>query len=285
MNILVTLNANYLYPLKVMLKSLFINNPEEHFSIYMMHSEMAEKHLADINTFVMNEGHEFTSLYVDPMIFKEATVLKHFTSEMYYRLIAYLYLPDSVGRVLYLDPDVVCLNPVSRFYNKPFGDAFFIASEHEYSAWMARTFNKMRLKIPKAKGYFNTGVMLINVSRLKKSDPAERIFAYIEQYKHRLLLPDQDVFNAIYWNRIIPVCGAYYNYDARAYDLKKLLMINGDEADLNWIREHTVFIHYCGKQKPWHKTYKGDLGFFFHRYAEKLSPDRNEKNSPACLSK
>lgn len=31
MNILVTLNSNYIKPLKVMLKSLFLNNQEEKF--------------------------------------------------------------------------------------------------------------------------------------------------------------------------------------------------------------------------------------------------------------
>jgi len=33
-SILVTLDSNYLKPLKVMLKSLFINNPNEEFDIY-----------------------------------------------------------------------------------------------------------------------------------------------------------------------------------------------------------------------------------------------------------
>ena len=31
MNVLVTLDSNYIYPLKVMLKSLFINNNEDKF--------------------------------------------------------------------------------------------------------------------------------------------------------------------------------------------------------------------------------------------------------------
>lgn len=272
MNILVALNANYLYPLKVMLKSLFVNNPKEHFSIYMMHSEMTRESLTGLNAFITAEGHEFISLYVDPALFEKATVIRHFSAEMYYRLIAYLYLPDSVERVLYLDSDIIVLNPISRFYRKPFDEAFFIASEHEYSTKMAGPFNKMRLKTPKAKGYFNTGVLLMNVRELKKSNSAAEVFAYIDQHKHQLLLPDQDVFNAVYWDKIIPASGAYYNYDARSYDIKKLFMISSDLTDLKWIREHTVFVHYCGKQKPWQKTYKGDLGLLFHQYAEMLPP-------------
>ena len=43
MNILVTLNSTYLKPLRVMLKSMFINNPTEEFHIYLIHSRIAER--------------------------------------------------------------------------------------------------------------------------------------------------------------------------------------------------------------------------------------------------
>ena len=48
MNILVTLNSNYLRPLKVMLKSLFLNNPGEKFTIYLMHSSLTDDELKDL---------------------------------------------------------------------------------------------------------------------------------------------------------------------------------------------------------------------------------------------
>jgi Lipopolysaccharide biosynthesis proteins, LPS:glycosyltransferases len=268
MNILVALNANYLFPLKVMLRSLFENNPEAHFHIYLMHSELTGEELGSIHLFVGNAGHELIPIYVNPEIFGHAEVCRHFSSEMYYRLIACRYLPDTVDRILYLDPDIVVLNPVGHFYRRSFKKAYYIASEHGYSARMARTFNKIRLKTPEAKGYFNTGVLLINVRELRKSRPYQQVVDFVEGHKHQLLLPDQDVFNTLYWDRVNPAAWAYYNYDARYYDLAKILPNNKKAGELSWIEAHTVFLHFCGKQKPWQKNYKGELGFLFHRYAE-----------------
>lgn len=281
-NILVALNANYLYPLKVMLNSLFVNNPEEKFTVFMMHSKLTKEECSDVKAFVVHEHHRLVAVYVDPDIFHHAAVFRHFSSEMYYRLIAYRYLPETVDRVLYLDPDIIVLNSVANFYHRPFDNAFFIACEHEYSAKVAGPFNKIRLKIPKAKGYFNTGVLLMNIERLKKIDPMQETVSFIRKHRH-LLLPDQDIFNALYWDKIIPVPGVYYNYDARYYELSKLLPTNKSAASLQWIRTHTVFIHYCGKQKPWQKTYKGDLGVFFRRYAKGVA-GRTGNMMDACPS-
>ncbi len=43
MNILVTVNDNYMYPLKIMLGSLFRHNKEEEITVYLLHSDVSEK--------------------------------------------------------------------------------------------------------------------------------------------------------------------------------------------------------------------------------------------------
>ena len=54
MNILVTLNSNYIKPLKVMLKSMFLNNPDDTFTVYLMHSRLSEREVEDIRGFAEN---------------------------------------------------------------------------------------------------------------------------------------------------------------------------------------------------------------------------------------
>ncbi|WP_010630434.1 glycosyltransferase family 8 protein [Sporolactobacillus vineae] len=280
MNILVALNANYLYPLRVMLRSLFINNPEAHFHIYLMHSELTRNQIEKLRLFVARQGQELSPIYVSPDLFGHAAVHRHFSSEMYYRLIACRYLPDSVDRILYLDPDIVVLNSVEKFYGRSFHHARYIAAEHGYSARMARTFNKIRLKTPAAKGYYNTGVLLINVRKLKSDQPFCPVIRFIESHRHQLLLPDQDVFNALYWDQVIPAAWPYYNYDARYYDLAKLLPNRKKASQLSWIETHTVFLHFCGKQKPWQKNYRGELGFLFRCYAEDTGTRKQVTGGP-----
>ena len=52
MNILVTLDSNYIIPLKVMLTSLFINNRKNSFSIYLMHSRLKDCELEHLNSYI-----------------------------------------------------------------------------------------------------------------------------------------------------------------------------------------------------------------------------------------
>ncbi|GER66286.1 glycosyl transferase family 8 [Weizmannia acidilactici] len=265
MNILVTLNENYLSPLKVLLNSLFQNNEKEAFSIYLLHSSIPEEKLSPLDTYIQDKGHHFFPIRVDPNMFKDAPVLRHYTSEMYYRLAAHLFLPEHVERILYLDPDIVCINPIAPFYYTDFEGHFFIASEHEHSAKKARLINKLRLRTPNAKGYFNTGVLLMNMALIRQHVKMEEIYEFIEENKLKLILPDQDVFNALFWNKIKPVESCRYNYDARFFELSKYF---SKKHDLNWIKNYTIFIHYCGKDKPWHPNYKYTLGTFYQKYCE-----------------
>ena len=48
MNILVTLDKNYLPPLKTMLMSLFINHPGDSFDMYLASDDLTEDDLEDV---------------------------------------------------------------------------------------------------------------------------------------------------------------------------------------------------------------------------------------------
>lgn len=267
-NILVTLNANYLQPLKVLLKSLFHQNPNEKFTIYLMYSNIGQQDLDDLNHFILKHQQQFYPIFIDPNYFQEAPVFRHYTTEMYYRLAAHKFLPETVDRVLYLDPDIVAINPIGSFYRTSFENYLFIAAEHEHSTKLIKPINKIRLKTPLAKGYFNTGVLLMNVALMRKIVQLEDIYEYIEKNKFKLILPDQDVLNALFWDKIKPVDSYRYNYDARYFEIAKFYP--SDKNNLEWIKNHTLFIHYCGKEKPWHENYKGKLGAFYQKFEQML---------------
>jgi lipopolysaccharide biosynthesis glycosyltransferase len=134
--------------------------------------------------FVEQQGHRLIPIYVDPQLFADAPVFCHYTSEMYYRLAAHQFLPQELARILYLDPDIVAINPIDDFYNMDFEGNMFIAAEHTHSTKVANLFNKLRLKTPNAKGYFNTGVfntgvMLMNLQLMRKEVRLEDIYQFI----------------------------------------------------------------------------------------------------------
>src|SRR5690606_39534621 len=93
MNILVTLNSNYINPLKVMLWSLFFNNRGRDFHIYLMHSSLTGQELADLDQYINACGHQFSAIRISSEYFAGAPVVKHYSQEMYYRLLAHRFLP------------------------------------------------------------------------------------------------------------------------------------------------------------------------------------------------
>jgi lipopolysaccharide biosynthesis glycosyltransferase len=77
--------SNYLNTLKVMLKSLFFNSPNEHFSIFLMHSSLGSEELRDLDQYTGKHDQELKIVPADDSCFQDAPVIFHYTKEMYYR--------------------------------------------------------------------------------------------------------------------------------------------------------------------------------------------------------
>lgn len=125
MNILLTLDENYLLPCKVMLDSLFASNPAEtDVTVYLLHSAIPAEKLEELASFCAALGAALRPIAVDAALFESAPTSKRYPKEMYYRLLSPLILPREVERVLYLDPDMLIINPLRPLwemdlYGKP----------------------------------------------------------------------------------------------------------------------------------------------------------------------
>lgn len=269
MNILVTLNAAYVPPLKVMLRSLF-DNCSEKVEVYLMHSDIKEPELERLSAFVEAYGHALYPLTVDREIFAKAPVNFYYPPEMYYRLIAHTVLPEHVDRILYLDPDILVLNPVEPLYYTELDGYYFAAAAH--SNPVIDYINRLRLRTESNK-YYNSGVLLINVELLRKEVDIQQIFDYIQKHAHELILPDQDVLNGLFWHKIKPLNEYLYNYDARRY--RTYLIATKGRVNLDFVIHNTVILHFCGRQKPWHPNYKYRFGILYKHYQKLVQRTEN----------
>ena len=102
MNILVTLDRNYLPPLRVMLGSLLRNDPRETFDIYTIGDGLRPEDWAGLEELCGEQGH-IHPVEVPADLFADAPVARYWTRAMYYRLLAAELLPRSLDRVLYLE--------------------------------------------------------------------------------------------------------------------------------------------------------------------------------------
>lgn len=266
MNILVTLDSNYIKPLKVMLKSLFLNNPADGFTIYLMHSSLTDSELDDINSFIAEHGSQLKVISVDSEMFREAPTILHYTKEMYYRLLAFKFLPKELDRILYLDPDALIINPISELYNMDIEDYLYAAAYHDIIS--IKEINKIRLNHYGIEAYYNSGVLLMNLKLQREQVDEQEIYDFVQNNKVKLIMPDQDILNALYAKKIKDIDEKLYNYDARYYTYYRIT--SNKKWDMDYVIRNTVIIHFCGRKKPWNKDYRGKFHSLYKHY-EKLA--------------
>ncbi len=260
--ILCAMDANYLPQLRVLLTSIRLNNPGETFGLYLMHSGLPERELEGLERWCGEAGWEFHSVPVDAALFDGAPVTAQYPREMYYRLLAGQMLPDSLSRVLYLDPDILVINPLRELWETDMQGNMFAAAAHTGKTELANNVNRIRLGTDH--DYYNSGVLLIDLERCRSEVSPDELFAFVREHRRELVMPDQDLLNAVYGDSILPLDDALWNYDARNFNNYVLRSTGGQ--DMSWVMENTAILHFCGKAKPWKPNYIYRFGVLYRHY-------------------
>ncbi len=265
-HILVTLDRNYLKVLSVMLYSLSQSDPEGVYTVYVVNNTLTEEDFASLSALLPRT--ELVNVQVSEDLLQNAPVSDRYPTEMYYRLFAARYLPQQLERILYLDPDLVVLHSLRSLYQIDFDGKLFAAASHIESRTF-RELNRRRLHLSEHAKYLNSGVMMMNLALLRKESP-QTIIDYIQSHKDTLLLPDQDVLNALYADRTVPLDPMVYNLGEKYLRLKNLHLPPQEKLTLDWVRSNTAIVHYYGRNKPWKEHYRGSLGIFYHEWEQQL---------------
>lgn len=261
-HLLVTIDKNYRKPFQTMLKSLVINNPQETIHVWLLHSAIPQEDLQKLEKYCALQNVTLTALQVKRSMFQNAPVSKRYPQEMYYRLLAPHILPASLEKVLYVDPDILVINPIRPLWDKELKGNTFAAASHTDIFGMVNNINKIRLG--KAHQYYNSGVMLIDLKKARQLVKADEIFTCVREHSEELLLPDQDVFNYLYGENTLPIDDTIWNYDARYYTEYRLR--SGGIGNVDWVMQNTVFLHFCGNKKPWKPTHANRFSALYKHY-------------------
>lgn len=264
MNILVTLDKNYIPPLRVLIYSMVRSDPQTHYTLYVAHSSLTDEDFAEIRRGVSEAQCTVCPVPVEADVLGDAPVLRRLSKETYYRLLAASYLPKEVDRVLYIDPDVCVIRPLTSFYNMDLQGKLMAGAGHlnGFLRWV----NCKRLHIRKNEDYINAGILLMDLAKLRALDNTQEILGFVAKHSRKLILGDQDVINAYYDGRILAIDARIYNLDERYFASQQ----KQGKMDLDWVRQNTVLIHYNGSEKPWRPDYSGQLGEFFYTFRDEL---------------
>lgn len=265
MNLLFAIDNRVTDQLITTLYSIHQNTTAKNISIYVIQSqELADtKRIKQVCKLL---GMIYHPIIIDDHQFDDAPVTDRYPKTIYYRLLAYKYLPKNLKRILYLDVDILVINDLKKLYQVDFEGNWYAAASH-VALDITDSLNKIRLGNYDTDTYYNSGVMVMNLPAIREYVKAEDIVGYIRIKNLALFLPDQDILNGLYGQHIKQVPDELYNYDARMNPLY-YAKSNG-EYDIDWVIDHTAILHFCGRDKPWRSDYKERFSGLYKHYAHK----------------
>lgn len=256
MNVVIAFNHKYAVYAQVMLQSLYENNSLCNITLYILQSDLT---VADRVT-ITEQAEKFDNKVVFIDFAKEMfpaglKVTQEWSLEMYFRLYMVDVLPKEVQRVLYLDVDMIVHQPIYELY-------FMDMQEHDmivcrdFGQVLQEGFSDKRKELfahtdQEEFVYFNSGMMLVNISRLRNKIHGYDYMEMAEKRANEVFAPDQDILNLMHWKSVGFV--DEYRYDFFNACLKGL---KAEE-----VNQYVSIIHYAGP-KPWMSI---DLSIHAHK--------------------
>ena len=267
MNLLYCVDYHVLGIFLCSLRSIVLHGGYEHYDVYVLHSCFDEKMEVAIN-YDFKGIMTFHFIRVPDTFFTEFPETYRYPKEIYYRLAAPFLLPGDLSRVLYLDTDTIVINSLQELYETDFEGHCYAGCTHIRK--LLTKINQIRLKSEKAEAYVNTGVLMMNLPVLRETVNMQEISEYVHEHMESMILPDQDILAALYGDKIKLLDTLRYNLSDRMLNIHNTAHPH-HKINLPWIRENTVVIHYCGRNKPWKDGYIGELGVFYKEFAPKYN--------------
>lgn len=262
MNIVCCTDNNYVIPCGVLITSVCENNSSEDIKIYILTEGISLENQERLKAVVAKYGKQIEFYTVDKKAFANCPISRHITLATYFRLIMTDILPQDIEKVLYLDCDIIVRHSLHSLWNTDI-DSYAAGVIPDMSIDDIRIYN--RLQYPSYFGYFNAGVLLVNLRYWREKNLSDRFFEIINQYPERLRYHDQDVLN-IALREIKLNLHMKYNVQ-HGYFFKDPLISRKYWEEREQAIIDPVILHYSGN-KPWFiefdTPYKKDFAFYLN---------------------
>lgn len=247
---------NYVMPTCVAIQS-FINSQksENLYCIHIVASSLTEENEAifknlevsniSINIIRQNAEEQFHGYHT----FDEKSICSASISALLKFILAELF-PD-LTQILYLDGDLIIRGSLDPILNIKLEDEYAAAVIDSGSIYYKHDF------VLKVKNYFNSGVMLLNLEKIRKDNMVSKL-CQLKQELNDASLMDQNVFNLVFDGKIklLPI---KYNFMPVSLDrsnskwkIEQINEIYGTSyQNKKELYLDAVVIHYSSKDKPW----------------------------------
>ena len=239
----VAIDSSYVQHAGVMLCSLFENNPDSQFFIYLFQNSIEESLLTLLKSLVKKYHQSIEIIDISSDSIKHFKVSGHITVASYFRLFIPAFVGAHIDKILYLDADITVNNNIKPLWNIDVSDYYLGAIEN------VTPDKKVILQNVEEYRYFNAGVLLINLEKWRKNQIMQQTFQFIEQNPDKIVFHDQDVLNATLYGKWLPL-HPKYNMQGALF-MEEFDSFRGDPVELQEAIQNPVIIHYSTPLKPW----------------------------------
>lgn len=243
---------NYAMPTIVAATSLYTNKSDStHYIVHILCSGVSESNLTamkrlsrpdfDVDVREMNDMSKYEDLGIEELHVSPAALYKFDIANIF---------PD-IDKILYLDGDILVRKDLSDLFETDISE-YYAAVVKDYKPMTYDPPQTERLGVPEHLAYFNSGVMLLNLKKLRKDGMYQKLIDYRKNGVNFFM--DQDTLNVVFKEQVLYLPLKYNIMSSvmghfSGKQLQKYYEL--DTSDKGKMYDDASIIHLCTKYKPW----------------------------------
>lgn len=262
MNIVLATDHNFIVHCATTIMSIVANN--DRANIYVLTDYLNHKDVDTLENVVKHNDSSLFIIEVNKDLFKDFPMpsiktLSHISLATYYRLYVAELLPKSVDKVIYLDCDIVVRKSMMALWETDIS-GYALAAVYQNVDWNFE--RACSLGYSAEFGYFNAGVLLMNLTYWRENNVLNTFIEFIKQKQESILYHDQDVLNGTLfsvtkrlparWNMLTDMFRKRY-LDTNEYNAEGVILHDHQDYKADIIKESKdpYVIHFVSRPKPW----------------------------------
>ena len=257
-------DKTFVMPTGVMMYSVCVNNVESDVTFHIVTRCVSSKEKRKLTDTVSQFERKSILFYdVDSLDLSHLPPIldSRITIATYFRLFLSVLLPQHLHKVLYLDGDIIVRQSLASLWETNI-ENYAVAATPCDNAHNEEYYN--RLGYPKEKGYFNAGVMLVNLEYWRSHNILSAFYDFINEQADRIKYADQDILNYTFWNqkKDLPI---KYNLQTGHLLPRPTTEDSGFKRELRKAIDDCVILHFTGTN-PWYTTCQHPFRSTFFKY-------------------
>jgi len=237
------IDANYFRYVAITIVSILENNRDQPIHFHILTENVPQTVHDHFRWLERTYGTTIDFHLPDLAIFRDLytfSASSQYSPAIFTRLMIPATLRGIAETVLYLDADIICSGSIADLKKLDMREQVLAVVSDELETTVKNRCAALNIASGR---YFNSGVMLINVTNWLAADVTRQVFQTLQDSRQSFLHPDQDALNLVMGDNVL--------YIEERWNLRynlEIMLRKGQATE--WLGD-AVFMHFTGRVKPW----------------------------------